>query len=550
MSFEKITPQLRAVVATALAAIVLAGCMNSPRNNQRVSKRNEKVVTQGAVTKGRQQLSLQQFNNRTRRFETVPDGFAVAQSSPFFTDRNGINWFRYDDEATLRSSNDFWRLHSNGSQRVLSTEVRTVDAAGGGALKSYDDGQATNDCIAANHLSGGSAVINNCSSSRSPNARLLLDCGRAGQPCCTASNVSGLQACDHGRTCDGGSHGGRCSIVAGAHGQACNSDLTCDPGVGCRVGDTWTFDFNRLKVLARTEHDWFGPGDEPMLAVIPFRLEAHKVGNLISVDDSIIGWNEVIHRLGTDINGGGSAPLAVSDPNGRVHFSHVDVKTAAEVNAGAPFSIVGAVMVAIEDDSTDRHIIRSFIRDALPGAERALVQGIEGIGANAMMASVDEMELDPGACTTTGGLGFDKLQVIGARFGAGEFLENIFEAALNNTSLVLSAQVRLWLGFGSGAPTVVEHSCNDLDGTKAEIIARLMGETSSTLSTPDLEFRHGRGTNWRGEAQFFNLSDDLWSTGQLTCSANGASPHRLPSGQPQLLTPTTYFASAPTSGDP
>jgi hypothetical protein len=486
--------------------------MNSPRNNQQVTRRDEQVAMQGAVTKPGQTVWLQQRNQRRGRWDALSDGFTSAENSPFFTDANGFNWYRYNRPATLRAGNDYWKLHSNGSQRKLATELRTIDPNTNTALVSYDAGSTTNDCIASNYMSGGSAVINNCRSSSSPVAKVVVDCGKDGQECCIANDVPESQACDTGNA--------------------------------CRTSDIWALDLNQLKVINRTE----GPGgDEVMLAVIPFRMTIRKQGCGFSVDRSIIGWNEVLHRLDgrKDVNGG-HGPLSISDPNGRVHFSDIELRTNQEANAGLPFDVVGAVMIGIENDSTDRDVMRSFVRSSMRDMESALISGIESVNGCDVMSSMS----GSGECAETPSFdldsALDQLGQVLSQHGLLQALEATVEGIIGQTDDVLSAQVRMWFGFGNAPnnPIALATDCQNVDGTVVEVEARMFGHTTFTLDEPGLDFRHGHGTNWRAAGAFFNLSNALWPQGKLTCSEAGSNPHFQFNDAPQHLSSTTYQEQA------
>ena len=120
----------------------------------------------------------------------------VTSGTTVTRDQLGMSWYQYNAPAYLSGGPEFWkRASSVGSQRRVEASVALWNSADG-YLATFDTNADA--CGQANASGGLAGVINNCSSSRSPEASLFVNCGKANQDCCIAYNITSAQRCDAG----------------------------------------------------------------------------------------------------------------------------------------------------------------------------------------------------------------------------------------------------------------------------------------------------------------------------------------------------------------
>ena len=215
---------LRVVVC---ALVLAAGCVNSPRNGQSVPSRSGQITLYGLVTNANAFVALQMRNFQSGGLRNIAQG--VTSGTTVTRDQLGMSWYQYNAPAYLSGGPEFWkRASSVGSQRRVEASVALWNSADG-YLATFDTNADA--CGQANASGGLAGVINNCSSSRSPEASLFVNCGKADQDCCIAYNITSAQRCDAGRLCGSTN---RCTVVSGGLNQACNGDGTCNASnLGC-----------------------------------------------------------------------------------------------------------------------------------------------------------------------------------------------------------------------------------------------------------------------------------------------------------------------------
>jgi len=203
------------------AALFAAGCMDSPRNGQVVSKRTP-VALSGVTLQPDAFVAVQAFDFVQKRWEDLAQGVRSGTSPA--TDAAGHEWFMFEGSFVLPQSPEYWQRQSAvGSQRRVIANVAGHNPAEG-YLTTFDTD--ANPCIEQNWPSGLWTVMSNCGSGVT-GAFVSMNCGKADQDCCIAHNVGVASRCDNGRLCDSA---GFCSIPSGGLNQPCNANGSCNSG--------------------------------------------------------------------------------------------------------------------------------------------------------------------------------------------------------------------------------------------------------------------------------------------------------------------------------
>ncbi len=212
------------LVWTALLAMTAAACMDRPRNNQVLSSPKATFQWSGWVVNPNETVTLKVKDQSDGSWDTR---WNATTGTTGQTDGQ-LTWFPFSTSSTtLRystasSNRKYWRMiSSQGSQRRMAADVKTTSPTRGD-LFSFD--ADADSCITSQ--STGMAIAGNCSSSSSPVATLIANCGKPDQACCLANGVGTIDRCDRGRNCDTSSL--TCSIPAGGLHQACFADNTCN----------------------------------------------------------------------------------------------------------------------------------------------------------------------------------------------------------------------------------------------------------------------------------------------------------------------------------
>jgi len=220
-------------VLATLLLLVAAGCVNSPRNGEKMPARGGHYQLTGLTSQPNSFVTMRVKNQRTGAWANPGQGVTSGTSAS--TDAVGMKWYAYNERRTISNDVDHWRrAPSVGSQRRVSSDLRFIDATDG-ELHTFDtNADACGERFRSQGLLG---VMNNCQSSNSPTATVFADCGKANQDCCIANDITAANRCDDGRLC-GSSN--RCTIPSGGRDQPCDGDdgcgastLTCITGM-CR----------------------------------------------------------------------------------------------------------------------------------------------------------------------------------------------------------------------------------------------------------------------------------------------------------------------------
>lgn len=208
--------------------LLLSGCMDSPRHGQVLSGATVSFPISGAVTYPSDTLTFQVMNQITG--DWYGTGTTVTSSaSANYTDGQGVKWYFYNGTARLTRPKYLWRKAKtrHGQRRVTAT-VRTYSKKGNGALYSFKED--IDACVETYGSQGGIAIAQNCHAPPSPNAQLVVHCGKPGQDCCIAHDVPDDEACETGRLCGVDK---RCSVPSGGLNQRCEADGSCGSGLSC-----------------------------------------------------------------------------------------------------------------------------------------------------------------------------------------------------------------------------------------------------------------------------------------------------------------------------
>ncbi|MEK7396209.1 MAG: hypothetical protein AAB116_04675 [Candidatus Poribacteria bacterium] len=140
-------------------------------------------------------------------------------------------------------------------------------------------------------------------------------------------------------------------------------------------GDDWNINLSRLRVSDAQEEDWLSDGDEPYFIIINFRSR-------FNTPNSTATWNN-------DYNDDKWAN-GVDDGNERnIHFSmgyslfgNVQRISLQNIIAGTAPEILGALVIAMESDSSPWGTIGDMVEDLRDAIEGELEQLVEDGGLN------------------------------------------------------------------------------------------------------------------------------------------------------------------------
>lgn len=165
-------------------AVLLAGCMNTPRNGDVVPNRASPIAFSALVKDAQGTIAFQAasvFDTTGAPVEwNTLASVDVASAGQFFaTDSDGIRWWRAD--RTVKLSNLYWWPMSSGPgrYRALLRTMYSYNPDAPFALTTFESGSATAACIqdqVANNGSGGD---------------IMYGCGRLNVPNYVAVYASG-----------------------------------------------------------------------------------------------------------------------------------------------------------------------------------------------------------------------------------------------------------------------------------------------------------------------------------------------------------------------
>ena len=131
----------------------------------------------------------------------------------------------------------------------------------------------------------------------------------------------------------------------------------------------WTLKLERLKANAQ-EDGVLSDGDEPYFIAVGFRSRLDTPG---STQTFVNDFNDADWVDGID--DGDSRDILSS--MGTLNFSNVETLSAGDVLAGKKPELVGAVVIAMEEDSAPTHIIRDIVNDLRSSLQSELSRLVE-----------------------------------------------------------------------------------------------------------------------------------------------------------------------------
>lgn len=127
----------------------------------------------------------------------------------------------------------------------------------------------------------------------------------------------------------------------------------------------------RLRVADAQEESWYSDGDEPYIVVMGFRSKFNTPGS------TQVFWSQNLDNDWAEGMEDGDE-RAIPSQMGKVSFYNVRRPTAAQILAGEKPELLGAVVIAMEEDLTSDGTIRDMmndLRDALRTELERLIAG-------------------------------------------------------------------------------------------------------------------------------------------------------------------------------
>ena len=216
-------------VCAAAVAVSLLGCMDSPRNRQKLDTPSQTFKFSGQVVNPGETVKMTVMDQSDGSWDTNVTTTAATKG----TSDGTFTWFAFNADAKLpfgptKPSWKYWRktTTASGSQRRIAADIAGY-STNQGDLHTFDlDADA---CM--QQQTTGQGVINNCRSANSPIATVVANCGKSSQVCCLANEINCGKRCDHGHNCNLDTN--LCTTPSGTKGLRCNGDATCAPGLAC-----------------------------------------------------------------------------------------------------------------------------------------------------------------------------------------------------------------------------------------------------------------------------------------------------------------------------